>query len=364
MALTTPARLRDDLAALAQHSDDVEGSSFGAARLLERTVPFDAFCMVTVDPFTQLPTGAVGEHLLPPAARTRLAEIEVGGEDFNSFGALAQGPRRTASLSAATDGDLSRSRRHRELNQPNGFGDELRVALRHGTTMWGGLTLHRAHDQRPFTTDDVELLEAVCGHLAEGLRRAVLLRVLSTEPGVVGGSAGHVALRPDNVIAHADKVARRWLDELRDGDEQSLPPVVIAVAARARAIMRRGAESTIARVRIPTPSRTWLQVSGSTVGPDALTAVILEPAPSHDLAPLVAEAYGLTTRERDIVRQVALGLATTTIARRLRISHWTVQDHLKSAFTKVGVGTRGELVARIYLTPDPPPLHNRRVGYS
>lgn len=117
---TAPARLRDDHAVLMQHGKDVRGFSYGAAQLLARTVPFDGFCMLTVDPATGLPTGEVSENGLPPAATARLAEIEISGTDLNTFGALAHSPRRAASLSAATGGDLSRSRRHRELKQPNG----------------------------------------------------------------------------------------------------------------------------------------------------------------------------------------------------------------------------------------------------
>jgi DNA-binding CsgD family transcriptional regulator len=65
-------------------------------------------------------------------------------------------------------------------------------------------------------------------------------------------------------------------------------------------------------------------------------------------APLVAaDVYELTERERAITQLVARGLATRAIASRLHISPWTVQDHLKSIFGKVGVGTRGELVARV-----------------
>jgi DNA-binding CsgD family transcriptional regulator len=94
----------------------------------------------------------------------------------------------------------------------------------------------------------------------------------------------------------------------------------------------------------------WLVVHGSTLGDegDALTAVIIEPARPHELAPLVADAYGLTERERAVTQLVARGLPTSAIAGRLHLSPWTVQDHLKSIFGKVGVGTRGELVARMF----------------
>ena len=63
-------------------------------------------------------------------------------------------------------------------------------------------------------------------------------------------------------------------------------------------------------------------------------------------------SYGLTNREREVTRLVARGLSTRTIAARLYLSPWTVQDHLKAIFGKVGVRSRGELVARLYFAAD------------
>ena len=74
----------------------------------------------------------------------------------------------------------------------------------------------------------------------------------------------------------------------------------------------------------------------------------LEPTRPHELAPLIADAYELTSRERAVTQLVAQGLPTDAIAGCLYISRWTVQDHLKAIFEKVGARSRGELIARIF----------------
>ena len=128
--------------------------------------------------------------------------------------------------------------------------------------------------------------------------------------------------------------------------------MVTAVAGRARAHAAGDARGpgAPARARARTASGRWLLVHGSVLGegPDARTAVMLEPARPTELAPLVADAYGLTDRERAVTELVARGHATAEIAARLHLSPYTVQDHLKAIFDKVGVGSRGELVARIF----------------
>ena len=67
---TSPERLRDDLVRLVHRGADVRGFSIGAARILARAVPFEGVCVITMDPATLLPTGAVLENG-PPTGRTR-----------------------------------------------------------------------------------------------------------------------------------------------------------------------------------------------------------------------------------------------------------------------------------------------------
>ena len=55
---------------------------------------------------------------------------------------------------------------------------------------------------------------------------------------------------------------------------------------------------------------------------------------------------GLTLREQEIVRMVALGASSPEIADELQISHQTVRTHVRNAMEKLGARSRAHLVAR------------------
>ena len=361
MTVAPPDRLRRDLVDLVHRGGDVRDFSLKAARLINRAVPFDGVCVLTMDPATFLPTGEVSDNALPLHVRARLAQLEISGDDVNSFGALIRSGRQVATLGQATDGHLERSLRHRELRAPNGFGDELRAVLFSDGVAWGGLSLLRASDRGHFAPADAALLESVAGYLAEGLRRAILLTSVTEHPHEDEGHAGLVLLAADGSVVTTDAAAEVWLSDLGEGHADSrVPEVVAAVAARAQSLPELE-EPRLARARVRTGSGNWLIVRGSVLSGDghARTAVTIEPARPHDLAPLIADAYGLTERERAVTQLVTRGLDTEAIGRRLYISPWTVQDHLKAIFEKVGVSTRGELVARMFFEHYAPRLSER-----
>jgi DNA-binding CsgD family transcriptional regulator len=289
-----------------------------------------------------------------------MAEIEMAGEDVNAFRELAHREHGAASLSAATSGRLERSRRHHEVRCPNGLGDELRAVLRSDSRTWGALSLLRGADSDHFEPTDSATVASVSAVLAEGVRRAMLLADPPDEHAGTSEPAGLAQLAADYSLITADAAAERWLAELQEtASGAPLPPVVTAVATRARSISAGLAEGdSLAKARVRAPSGRWLLVRASALGDeaDAPLAVIIEPAPAEEVAPLMADAYDLSERERAVTRLVARGLSTNAIAACLYISSYTVQDHLKAIFDKVGVSTRGELVARLFFEHDAPRL--------
>ena len=86
-------------------------------------------------------------------------------------------------------------------------------------------------------------------------------------------------------------------------------------------------------------------------------AVVIEAAKSAEIAPIIIEAYSLTSRERDVLGAIARGSSTAEIAAELFLSPHTVRDYIKTVFDKLGVSSRGELVARLFAEHYSDPLH-------
>jgi DNA-binding CsgD family transcriptional regulator len=232
--------------------------------------------------------------------------------------------------------------------------DELRVVLSSSTGTWGNLTLFRERGSPFYSSSEVRLVASLTDLLSDGLRRSLLLDEACAEV----DDAGMLVLDPADNVDLANPAADGWLDELGVGTRAgtALPLVIRAVARQARAIAGReegqagGAIPRPARARVRTVAGRWVVVRASLMGEGstAPVAVLLEAARPAEMAPLLADVYGLTPQERRVTELVARGLPTRQIANRLRMSSYTVQDHLKSIFAKTGAGTRGDLVARLF----------------
>jgi DNA-binding CsgD family transcriptional regulator len=77
--------------------------------------------------------------------------------------------------------------------------------------------------------------------------------------------------------------------------------------------------------------------------------VVIAPAGPKEVLRLRAMGYGLSPREQEVVGLAVRGASTKQISKALYISEYTVKDHLKNIFGKVGVRDRRALVKQLYL---------------
>lgn len=345
------SRARREIERLASAGLDWVTFSAEATEVLKRAIPFDRSCWHMVDPGTVLFTGSLNLNI--GCSGSWLAEHEYVVEDVNKWWFLALSGRLAGATSLATHGDLSRSTRHRS-REAYGTGDELRGSFVVDGTYWGAAGFLRDEDRPWFTEDDVRFLASLSEPLAAAYRRALLTAWDATEepsdfgPGVVVfDEHGHAeSLSP---------AAERWIAQMIEVPPPAMPAeskILQAVAAQARAL-REGQDplDLAARSRVQTKSGRWLLLYGTRLsgGAGGRTAVIIQPAAPHEVAPLVALAYGLSERECQVTRLCMKGQATKEIARALGISPYTVQDHFTSIFGKTGARSRGELIGQIFL---------------
>jgi len=349
MAARSAERARDDAVRLSARGLDVASFFDEAGRLLRKAVAFDGFCSMTVDPATMLLTSHIAHDSVRPEDVPLLGRNEFLEDDVNKFAVLARARRPAGVLTDATEHVPDRSPRYREILRPNGFRDELRFTLLDDGACWGWVALYRREESGDFDLGDAALVASLSQLLAQGLRRAILLAAVPTEE--APDAPGVIVLAPGGTVEAMTPAAERWLSKLITAApaEGDLPAVVNSAAYRALLAARGGAREG-ARSRVPTSAGTWVVVHASVMGDPAegRTAVILEPAQSPEIAPLIVAAYGLSAREREVTQLVLHGLRTAEIAGQLHVSEYTVQDHLKAIFDKVGVRSRRELVAQIF----------------
>jgi DNA-binding CsgD family transcriptional regulator len=320
---------------------------------LRIVIPIDVSFFTTADPATLLFTGAVVDEILERAT-PQFIENEFLHDDVNKFSWLARSATPVGGLIQATQRELEQSPRYREILAPLALGDELRAALITSGACWGFLCLHRDRSSPQFTPAEVAFIGRLTPHMAEGLRKALLLG--STTASKAPDEPGLLLLAEDLSVVAITPAAERWLSEVAEVDwsrKLALPSAISAVVARLQEIERNNEvyPALLPKVRLRTASGHWLVLHASRLsGPSAQAqiAVIFEVARPAEIAPLIVQAYDLSKRESEIMQSVSRGLSTIEMSATFQISSNTVQDHLKSIFEKVGVRSRRELVGQLF----------------
>jgi len=316
-------------------------------RLLEElrsVVAFDAHVWLLTDPRT-----AVGA--------APLAEVPSFGElqrtirlkyltEVNRWTRLSE--RAPVSLLQRDTGDdPSRSLLWRDLQRAYGVVDVASVVFVDRFGCWGFLDLWRTAPAPPFGDEDAEHLASLTDVISNGLR-ASQARTFDAPPPLRRPDLGPMVMVLDDElhVQSQTEATAEWLAVLLPAAEGAppIPAAAFNVAAQLLAV-EAGVDDNPPSTRVHLSDGLWVTLRAARLGPSSI-AVTIEATPPQDRLEVFGRCFGLSTREAELLGQVASGATTRELARRMYLSENTVQDHLKAIFAKTAVRSRPALLSK------------------
>ena len=327
--------------------------------ILREVIDFDAYVWLLTDPVTTVGAAPLADvpclPELPALIKAKYAT------PVNRWTALRHPAAPVGRLYDAVDGDLARSLVWREVMSRYAVGDVASVVFADQFGCWGFLDLWRTAAREPFSAANAAFLASAAAPLTTALRRCQARTFVAAAP-EGRPSPGPVVLMLDDDLRITSRTAasQDWLDLLLppQPDERAIPASVYNVAAQLLAA-EAGIDDHPASTRVHLASGFWLILRAARLAADepapgpgpggrgaATIVVTIEEASAAGRLDLFARAFGLTGREQELLGLLATGSDTRAMARQMALSEHTIQDHLKSIFTKTGARDRVTVLSR------------------
>ncbi|GAA1663065.1 helix-turn-helix transcriptional regulator [Microbacterium lacus] len=347
-------RARSDIEVMSRAGLPLHRFMDEAADSLGAVVPFVAACVTTLDPATAMVSSARKLGVLDGRNEQDLAwsQLEYGGEEPTAIRGLLRAGRTAVGMNRETHGDVTRSARMAELLVPHfDFHDEARVVFADRSGGWGHLSLFRGSEDQAFGAEELAFLADVAPSFTRGFRTGLLAQIALRSTASEAGPAV-IIVDAQNRMIQSTPGAQAHLERMSALPGMGDPFVYVHALVDAARRLARGDTDRVPRVRTRTADGLWLVLHAAPLGGlsdrGGDVVVTIEEARPQEVIDLVAAAFGLTPRERDVISIVLRGANTKEIAAEMHVSPYTVQDHLKSIFDKADVTSRRELVARVY----------------
>jgi DNA-binding CsgD family transcriptional regulator len=315
---------------------------------MRRVVGFDTHVFVLTDPETSVgvaPLSDVAPPMLPDLPRLiRLKYLS----EVNRWTALGVASPPAVTLLAATRGDPARSLVWREMLEPNGVHDVASCVFRDRFGCWGFLDLWRTGG--PFTGPETAYLGGIAATVTGALRRSQARTFLTPTSAARTADPGPVVLllSDDLDVVGQTPPTHDYLRVLVPPPEGGAPIPASAynVAAQLLAV-EAGVDANPPLARVHLADGRWLTLrAGRMDSSGGRIVVTIEATTSGERTALFARAFGLSARETELLDHLRAGRDTRDVAGRMHLSEHTVQDHLKSIFTKTGTRSRRTLLSR------------------
>jgi DNA-binding CsgD family transcriptional regulator len=365
------ARARERIVAIGTASLHSTNLRRQALEILREVVDFDAYVWLLTDPVTAVGAAPFADvpclPELPALIKAKYAT------PVNRWSDLQQRTSPTAFLDDVVDGDLARSRVWREVMSRYGVRDVASTVFADRFGCWGFLDLWRDQTSEPFTSADSAFIDSVIPSLMTALRQCHARTFVEAAAAHRRG-LGPVVLTLDEDLQITSRTAasQSWLDVLLPPGPEggAIPASVYNVAAQLLAV-EAGIDDRPASTRVHLGDGFWLTLRAARLASDppesdslapgtGWIVVTIEEASATERLDLFARAVGLTAREYELLGWLATGSDTRAMARQMSLSEHTIQDHLKSIFTKTGSRDRVSVLSRALGTKGDP--HERPRG--
>ncbi len=315
---------------------------------IRAVVGFDAYAWLMTDPETSVGCAPLADvPCLPELPQLIRLKYLTTVNRWTGLGG------RVALLAEATGGELSRSLMWRDLLRHYRVSDIASSVYRDRFGCWGFLDLWRTGPAGRFGADEASFLSAIAGPVTAALRQAqagTFMRGVARElvpPGPV------VLLLAHDLEVQAQTPQTQQYLRLLVPPAPAQPPVPASaynVAAQLLA-SEAGIDPNPPLARVHLSHGLWLTLRAGRIGnavapPERDIAVSIEETSPAGRLGLFTRAFGLSTREAQLLHHLAAGSGTRDLARQMFVSEHTVQDHLKSIFAKTSVHNRRTLLSR------------------
>lgn len=339
------ARLTADVERIAATGVDDRDVRTQILNAIRGRIPFDHYAFLLTDPTTTVGCSPVADvpdlAALPHLIRLKYLTTVNRWTRLPASGC--------ASLQQAASGHLEESLLWREHLSALGILDVASVAFTDRFGWWGFLDLWRR--DACFTVDEVAALADVRPAITFRLRRVQAAAFAATEVSSHYRGPGALVLSPALTVRAQTAQTQDWLAALvpPQTGRSPVPASAYNVAAQVLAI-EAGVDAHPAQARVHLGAGAWLTLRADRLeGPERIEerdiVVTMEASSPTERREMFSRAHGLTGRETEVLRRLADGHDTRTVARSMSISELTVQDHLKAMFAKTFTSSRRELLA-------------------
>ena len=257
--------------------------------------------------------------------------------------------------------DLTRGEYYNDFLKPQSIHHQMSIYLRSDHRLLGILSLFRPRTAKCFSSRDMAKADLMAPHLSGALNKNMISQKMIERKSFIDAMVATLphegimvldaSLDPVYQDGNATRVISRWNSSRKNPDQTIsalLPEEIYNLCRRVLASAEGG--------RFSDPVQHRLELFHPDGGQQATVHVRLITGPEN--CPLLLLCinpkekdffaglgnYGLTKRETEVVSLLSEGLPNKSIGKKLFISEYTVENHLRAIFRKMDVTNRTAVV--------------------